>query len=315
LNRLQKTQPNAKVIVIVGPTAVGKSDIALELAEKINGEIISADSMQAYKGMEIMSQSPTVQEKKAVPHHLVNFLKTSHEYSAAKFSRFATFKIEDMIKRGKIPVVVGGSGLYVKALIHGVFPSKGKSRLVRRRLEALARKKGTMFLFKRLERIDKEASRRIHPNDLKKVIRALEVYQIDKKTKTKMLKETKGVEDKYDILKFGLIRDRKGIYERIDKRVDRMFDRGIVREAEKLVRHRMSLTAKQAIGAKELKGYFKKEYSLEQAKDMLKRNTRRFAKRQLTWFRADRKIVWLNLDTLGQNRVINLIAEALKEAA
>jgi tRNA dimethylallyltransferase len=307
LNKLRETQSNTKVVVIVGPTAVGKSDIALRLAKRINGEIISADSMQAYRGMEIMSQSPSEPEKRSVPHHLVNFLQPSDEYSAAKFSKLANGKINEIIGNGRTPVIVGGSGLYIKALINGIFPSKGKNILVRKRLEALARKKGPGVLFERLQEVDRKASLKVHPNDQKRIIRALEVHEIDKRTKTSLIKETKGLKDDYEVIEFGLIRDRKNIYERINDRVDKMFERGIVDEARKLFRKEIGMTAGQAIGVKELKGYVQKEYSLSRTKEILKQNTRRFAKRQLTWFRALEDITWLDLDLIGENETVNLL--------
>ena len=287
-----------KVIFIVGPTAVGKTALSIKLAKEIDGEIISADSMQVYKYMPILSQAPTKSQRKIVKHHLIGFLNPKDEYSAALFSRLAKKKIEKIIKRGKTPIVVGGSGLYIKALRVGVFPSNGKDEGLRRTLSALADKKGSLFLHDRLKKIDAAASAKIHPNDLKRIIRALEIYETEKKTKTSLKRKTKGLRDEYDIKVFGIAMDRKELYERINKRVDSMFKIGVAKEVRNLMRRKLSLTAKQALGIKELEGYLKKRYSLAEAKELLKKNTRRFAKRQLTWFRADKDIVWLDNDTL-----------------
>jgi len=283
-----------KVIVIVGPTAVGKTAFAIKVAEDTKGEIISADSMQAYRGMDIVSQKPTASEVRRVKHHLISFLKPEAEYSAAAFAGMARRRIIDIIKRGKTPIVVGGSGLYVKALVDGIFPSKGKDEKIRKRLRALAEKNGSAFLHERLKKIDPASAARIHPNDTKRIIRALEIYELEKKTKTSLKKETKGIRDEYDTKVFGLIMDRSRLYRKIEKRVDLMFKKGLVREVGKLLRKNLSITARQALGIKEVEGYLNKAYSLQEAKDMLKSNTRRFAKRQLTWFRADKKILWIN---------------------
>ena len=283
-----------KVIFIVGPTAIGKTCLAVELAKKIGGEIISADSMQGYKGMDILSQKPAKNEQKKVPHHLISFLKAQDEYSAANFSKLARKKIEEIIKRQKTPIVVGGSGLYVKALIDGVFPSRGKDEYLRKELQRLAEDKGNLFLYNRLKKIDPASAAKIHPNDLKRVIRAIEIYELEKVTKTGLKEKTKGIKDKYDIKIFGLIADREKLYQRINKRVDLMFRKGLVKEVEKLLRGTLSITSSQALGIKEVKGFLEKEYGIAKAKEILKRNTRRFAKRQLTWFRPDSRIVWLD---------------------
>ena len=284
-----------KVIVIVGPTAVGKSEFAINLARNIKGEIISADSMQAYKGMGLISQSPTASERKRAPHHLVNFLNPEEEYNAAMFAGLAEKKIKNIIRRKKAPIVVGGSGLYVKALINGIFPSKGKDEALRERLRAMAREKGPLYLYERLAKIDHASAERIHPNDLKKVIRALEIYELEKKTKENLKIRTQGIGGQYDVRIFGLTLERKKLYEKINGRVDLMFKKGIVGEVKRLLCRKLSLTSKEALGIKELKGYLDGIYGLEKAKDMLKRNTRRFAKRQLTWFRADGRIAWVDM--------------------
>ena len=285
-----------KVTFIVGPTAAGKTSFAIKLAKKIKGEIISADSMQAYKGMDILSQAPTGAQRKSAPHHLVSFLDPRKEYSAAMFSDLARKKIQGIIRKGKLPVVVGGSGLYVKALADGIFPSGGKDENLRKRLKCLADKNGALFIYSKLKKIDPAAARKIHPNDQKRVIRALEIYEIEKRTKTSLKKKTSGIKDEYEIDILGITADRKKLYKRINERVEFMFRKGLVREVKRLLRHKLSITARQALGIKQVEGYLKGAYGLDQAKDMLKRDTRRFAKKQFTWFRPDKRIKWLDIE-------------------
>lgn len=302
-----------QVIVIVGPTAVGKTAYAIKLAKELRGEIISADSMQVYKRMDIISQKPSGKELKEVPHHLIGFLNPEDEYSAAIFSKSAQEIIRNIIERNQVPIITGGSGLYIKALVDGIFPSKGKDVHLRESLLCLAEEKGNLYLYKKLEELDQEAARKIHLNDSKRIIRAIEICELDKSTKTSLSERTKGIKDEYDVRIFGLILDRRDLYDRIDKRVDLMFRKGLVREVGKLLRRRNpSVTAMQALGIKEVKGYIKKEYDLQKAKDMLKRNTRRFAKRQLTWFRANKHIIWLDVGELSEAQILSEILRLVR---
>lgn len=300
-----------KIIVIVGPTAIGKTSLAIKLAKKIKAEIISADSMQAYKGMDILSQKPTPPELKTVPHHLVSFLDPEYEYNAAIFTRKSKKIIKDIIKKGKIPIIVGGSGLYVKALVNGIFPSKGKNKLLRKKLEKIASVKGSLFLYNRLKKVDPTAARAIHPNDARRIIRALEIYEVDKKTKTSLKRKTKGIKEKYEVKVFGLKTTREKLYGRINKRVDLMFKKGLVKEIKKLLGLHLSITAGQALGIKEIRCYLDKTYDIDNAKEILKRNTRRLAKRQFTWFRADKEIRWLDFDRKNEKKVIDVILKAI----
>ncbi|MBN1353881.1 MAG: tRNA (adenosine(37)-N6)-dimethylallyltransferase MiaA [Candidatus Omnitrophica bacterium] len=299
------------IAVILGPTAVGKTDIAIKLAKKINGEIISADSMQAYKGMTIISRRPRPAERKGIPHHLLGFLEPSCEYSAALFSKMAAFRIKKIIKKGKIPIITGGSGLYARALIDGIFPSKGKSEKIRKRLAGLAAKNGNLFLYGMLQKIDPLSAEKIHPNDMRRVIRALEIYELEKKTKTSLGEKTKGIKDEYEIKIFGLNMTRDALYERINKRTDCMFQEGAVKEVKRLLGKKLSITARKAIGITQIEGYLKQRYDTEKAKELLKRDTRRFAKRQLTWFRADKRIRWLDIGKMGEKRVLDIMASRL----
>jgi len=298
-----------KIVFIVGPTAIGKTNLSLKLAKKIDGEIISADSMQAYKGMDIISQKPTISQQKQVLHHLVSFLSVSNEYSAAAFSKNARRIIKNIIKKGKTPIIVGGSGLYVKALVDGIFPSKGKDEALRKKLYNLVNKKGTQSLHDRLKKIDSESAKRIHPNDLRRIVRALEIYHVEKKTKTTLKMKTKGIKDEYDVKLFGLKMDREKLYKKINERIDAMFKKGVLNEVRELLKHDLSVTSRGALGIKEIKNYLEEKATLEEAREELKKNTRRFAKRQLTWFRPNKDIKWI--DAAKGKKTVDKILELL----
>lgn len=292
---MKNTEENKKplVVFLVGPTASGKSSSAQELAKEINAEIISADSMQVYRGMDILSAKPTLEDQKAIPHHLIDILDCSQEYSAAIFRDKASKCIEDIISRKKVPLVVGGTGLYMKVLTKGLFSDNGKDEQLRKELAQEAKHKGNEHLYERLKIVDPKAAEKIHPNDMRRVIRALEVYEISNRTISELKTEIEGLDKKYDYRIFAIERERRELYARIERRVAKMFDAGLVAEVKRLISMPLSHTAKQALGIKQISAYFNKEYSIDAAKDMLKRDTRRFAKRQLTWFRAEKDIVWL----------------------
>lgn len=296
-----------KVIFIIGPTAVGKSGVAFELAKKINGEIISADSMQVYKNMPIISSYPAKEWMQEIPHYQIGVLDQDKEYSAADFKKKAEALIKKIIKRKHIPIVVGGSGLYVKALIDGLFPVKSKDLKLREKLYKEAKKFGNMHLYKELISVDPEASKKIHPNDLRRVVRALEIYKTTKIPFSKHKPKTKGIGSLYDVRQFGLGMDRAGLYEKINRRVDEMFSEGLLDEAKKILKKKLSLTASGAISLKEIKGFLKKKHDLESAKELIKKNTRHFAKRQLTWFRPDKRIKWILTDGLTPSDAAEII--------
>lgn len=301
-----------KVIFIVGPTAVGKTNLAIRLASKIKGEIISADSMQAYKGMSIISQQPTPSDQEKIRHYLINFLNPSDEYSAAKFAGESKKIINRIIKKGKVPIVTGGSGLYIKSLIDGIFPSHGKDELLRKKLYSLAEKEGPIVLHKKLEKIDPESAKKIHPNDLKKIIRALEIHSLEKKTKTDLKKSTKGIKDLFNVKLFGITRDRKELYERINRRVDSMFEAGLLKEIQALLKRKLSITSSQALGIRQIKGYIDKMYDISNASELLKRDTRRFAKRQFTWFRADKRTKWFDIGKIAKEKLVSIMEKEIK---
>jgi len=280
------------VIFLVGPTASGKTNLSIKLAKKLNAEIISCDSMCVYKGMDVVTSKPSRDDRKKIRHHLVDVIPPDKEFSVADYRKMALKKIEDIIKRGKIPLFVGGSGLYVKAVVDGLFPSAEKDPRFRKKQEALAKRYGRLYLYRKLKRIDPERAGEIHPNDLRRVIRALEIYRTEKKQPSELKIDTKPLE--YDFKIFGLKPDRQKLYKNINDRVDEMFKKGIIGEVKRLSKKKLSITAKKALGYGEVLGYLNGKYSLEEAKELLKKNTRHFAKRQLSWFRPDRRITWLS---------------------
>ncbi len=281
-----------RVIFIVGSTATGKSRTAIELAKKIDGEIISCDSMQIYKGMPILTQAASKKELSEIPHHLISEIPPDKEYSAAEFSKRATRLIKNIIKKGKTPIIVGGTGLYVKALVDGLFPSPKKDLNLRRKLESEAAKYDSAFLYGKLKEIDPETSHNIHPNDTRRIIRALEIYYSTGIPASAHKKNTKGIKDFYEITQLGLNIPRQELYKKINTRVEKMFRDGLVSEAKALFRTNLSITANSAIGVKEIRGYLRCKYNLSQTKELLKKNTRRYAKRQSTWFKRDERIKW-----------------------
>jgi tRNA dimethylallyltransferase len=297
-------------IFIVGPTGVGKTSLSISLAERMNGEIISSDSMQAYRYMDIISQRPSDIHIRRVPHHLINWLEPYREYSAARFIKEATAVIGDIIRRGKVPMVVGGSGLYIKALIDGLFPSPGKDAALREELAKESELSGPEYLHKRLTAVDPAAAAKIHSNDKRRLIRALEVFHLTGAPISEHKKKTRGLKDTMDIRRYGLTTERRSLYKMIDDRVDRMFAGGIVNEVRLLRTKRPSMTASASLGYREVVGYLEGEYSLEGARELLKKNTRRFAKRQYTWFNADKKIEWIDLSRVSQDEAVDRIVRS-----
>jgi len=285
-----------KIIFIVGPTSSGKSAVALSLAEKIEGEIISCDSMQIYRDMEVISQTPADKSLSRVKHHLVRVILPEEEYSAARFMEEAEKAIVSIHSSGRTPIVVGGTGLYMKALIDGIFDSPGKDEAFRDILERTAIEKGREYLYRELERKDPVTAAGLHPNDKRRVIRALEVMEQSGRSMHEKKAEADGIWERYDCRIFGLDIPRETLYTRINAAVDRMFGEGLVEEVKKLRQRQLSLTAEKALGIKEVSAFLDGEVSIEEAKEELKKNTRRYAKRQLTWFRGDKRVVWIDGD-------------------
>ncbi len=325
LNQPQTAHRKPQIIFLVGPTAIGKSRLAVRLAAKINAEIISLDSMQIYRGLEILSSQPSRRMQKKIRHHLLNILNPDQEFDAASYRKLALKKIKEIHKTGlparlsakpragkagKIPLFVGGTGLYLNIVIDGIFKDVKKDPALRQKLFAQAAKKGSLFLHNQLKKIDPVAAAKIHPNDAKRIIRALEVHKLTGKPISQLWKSRKGLDrEKYDIRIFGLNKDREGLYRDINLRVEDMFSQGLVNEVTNVLTKNPSLTCRQAIGIKEIQGYLEGKYDLEYAKELIKKNTRNYAKRQLTWFRKDKRIIWLEASKRG---LLEQISKSIK---
>lgn len=289
------------LVAIVGPTAVGKTDVSLEVACRLGAEIVSCDSMQVYRYMDIGTAKPSPSERLRVPHHLIDVVDPGETFNVARFQELAQAAIDDISARGRVPLLVGGTGLYVRAIIDGfLFPWEGASPEIRRKLEEEADAHGAPALHARLEEVDPAAARRIHPNDARRIVRALEVHETTGQPISEMWRRGGGRKMRVDrLVIIGLVRDRAAIYERIDRRCDAMIEQGLVDETRGLLErgYERALTAGQALGYKEIVEHLQGRCALADAIEAIKRNTRRYAKRQLTWFRADPRIEWIDLGT------------------
>lgn len=293
-----------KVIVICGPTASGKTSLSIEVAKKIDGEIISCDSMQIYKDMNIGTAKPTVEEMQGIPHYMLDFVLPSERYSVADFKEAATDRIEDILKREKVPIIVGGTGLYVDALTKNItYPEIEIDLEYRKQLEELIKENGLESLYEEAKKIDEKAMQTISKNDKKRIMRVLEIYHQTGKTKTQLESESRLTPPPYEYIVFAINMEREKLYERINKRVDIMIDQGLIEEVEALTKKYEEFpTAMQGLGYKEVVSYLKKEITKEEMIEKLKMETRRYAKRQLTWFRKDENIKWIDgLVPLEQN--------------
>lgn len=303
------------VLAVVGPTASGKTWLGVELAKIYGGEVISADSMQIYKGMDIASAKPTEDEKQGIPHHLMDFLDRDVSFSAADYVAMANEKIQEVLSRGRLPIIVGGTGLYVDSLLENVkFSEGGSDEAYREELYAFAKENGNEALHARLAELDPEAAEGIHPNNLVRVIRALEVCKVTGRRFSELKKESKTVESPYDSLILGLnYENRQTLYDRIDLRVDEMVKAGLVEEARQLWQESGMKTAANAIGYKELIPYFEGKAQLDDCIALIKQETRHYAKRQLTWFRRNERIEWIMVD--GFNKKNEILEKCKKTIA
>lgn len=295
-----------KVIAVCGPTASGKTALAIEIAKEFGGEIVSCDSMQIYKHMDIGTAKATESEQKTVKHHMIDFLCPSARYSVADFVERARLCIDDITSRGKIPVLAGGTGLYLDSVLNNIaFDDFGSDPQFRQDMEKLAKNEGNEAVHKLLEEKDSEAAEKIHPNNIRRVIRALEVCHLTGKTFTQVNEESRR-EAVYDALIFGIDTDRELLYERINNRVDQMMENGLVEEVEALCKMGIdrSTTAMQAIGYKEILEYFEGKLNIDETVEKIKQESRRYAKRQLTWFRRNEKIDWINLSETDAMKTI-----------
>jgi len=288
-------EPEAKnLLVICGPTSVGKSATAIKLAKNLGGEIINCDSMQIYKGFDIGTDKPPFDKREDIPHHLIDILLPSTQFTAADFINRAFEAVKSILKRKRLPIIVGGTGLYLKALINGLFPEKIKDPLIRRRLEQEARDKGLENLWEKLKEVDPHYAQKIGRNDRIRIIRALEVFYATGKPFSENFSNTKSLLEDFNIIKIGLKLERDRLYKKIENRVDKMFEKGIITEVQNLLLSGLSENSPpfRALGYKHVLQFLREEISLETAISLTKRDTRHYAKRQMTWFRKMEGIQW-----------------------
>lgn len=286
------------LIILTGPTAVGKTALSVRLAKAIGGEIISADSMQVYRRMDIGSAKITKEEMMGIPHHLIDVLEPDEEFNVTVFQKLAKAAVEEIYSRGNIPIVAGGTGFYIQALLNDIdFTENGEDTSIRDELEALAKEKGAEYLHGMLNAIDPDSAKQIHANNIKRVIRAIEYYRQTGERISEHNKREREKESPYDFLYYVVNTDRDILYQRIDQRVDQMLKHGLVQEVQELRDSgcTRSMVSMQGLGYKEILDYLQGECTLSEAVYLLKRDTRHFAKRQITWFKREREVKWLNL--------------------
>ena len=302
------------LICIVGPTAVGKTEIAIQLAQHLDAEIVSLDSRQIYRGMDIGTAKPTPDQQRAVPHHLIDCVDVDQPFSVAEYQRLADTAIAEIQERGKRTMAVGGAGLYFRGIIDGLFDGPGADTEIRAKLQREVDEHGNVALHERLRRCDPETANRVHPNNLVRVIRALEIYELTGKPISSLQQQWKTNEPRYPFRAFGLNMPRETLYQRIEERVDQMVEAGLIEEVKGLLDqgYPRNCVAMQSFGYKELIDHLDGKRTFDEAIALLKQNTRRFAKRQLTWFRNDPRIEWLDASQFSSmdGIVDNLIAKS-----
>lgn len=303
-----------KVIIIVGPTAVGKTNLSIKLAKKLKSEIISGDSMQVYKGMDIGTGKVTEEEMDQIPHHMLDILTPDRPFSVADYQKYVQNKISELNQRSTIPLIVGGSGLYIQAVLYDyIFSEQKRDETRTNQLEARMETEGNLALYEELQKVDPEQAEKIHPNNKRRVIRALEVYQATEKTLSERQSEQSKT-SKYDYYIIGLKMDREALYEKINKRVDSMIKNGLIEEVQHLYAQGYEHTqAMKAIGYKELIPYIKGEADLDSAVELLKRNSRRYAKRQYTWFKNQMNIHWYDITETKYDKIVDNIIKDVFE--
>ena len=306
------------LVVLTGPTAVGKTKLSIDLAKALGGEIISADSMQVYKHMDIGSAKITEKEMDGVPHHLIDVLSPFEEFHIVRFQELAKKAVEDIYSRGRIPVFVGGTGFYIQAVTKDIDFTEGEEdKEYREELSRLAAEKGNEFLHEMLRNIDPKSAEEIHANNVKRVIRALEFYKENGFPISQHNEEQKQNETPYNLAYFVLNAPRELLYERIDRRVDEMMENGLMEEVQKLKNMgcRRDMTSMQGLGYKEILSFLEGEVPLEEAVRILKRDTRHFAKRQLTWFRRESDVIWVDKDkfSFDEEKILEYMLSVCKE--
>lgn len=309
------TEKKRPLIILTGPTAVGKTKASIGLAKAVGGEIISADSMQVYRRMDIGSAKIRPEEMEGVPHHLIDVLEPQEEFNVVTFQQMAKQAMEEIYAKGRIPLIVGGTGFYIQALLYDIdFTSEEGDTAYRKELERTAKEKGSAYLHGLLKQVDEKAALEIHENNAKRIIRALEYHHLTGQKISEHNERERQKESAYQSAYFVLNDDRQKLYERIDLRVDKMMDEGLIEEVRRL--KEMGLTKEcvsmQGLGYKEMLAYLDGEISLEEAVYIIKRDTRHFAKRQITWFKRERDVIWLNKGEFGYDED-RILAEMLKE--
>ena len=301
------------VVVIVGPTASGKTRLSIELAKKFDGEIISADSMQIYRRMDIGTAKPTEEERCGIPHHLMDFLEPTEEYALKQYLEDADRCVQQILSRGKLPILVGGTGLYVSSFMQNLTLSEEPvDEAYRAMLESDYETLGGEEMLSRLSEIDPQLASRLFPKDKKRIIRGLEVFHNTGITQTEQNRKAMESESPYEFLCFGLTADdRAFLYERIDRRVLEMMDGGLLEEVRSLNLQHCSRTARQAIGYRQFEDYLNGEGSLEDAVARIQKESRNYAKRQLTWFRRDKRIEWFSVDTMNFDNILNYCCKCI----
>ena len=302
-----------KVIVICGPTASGKTALSIELAKQINGEIVSADSMQIYKDMDIGTAKPTQEEKQGIKHYLIDFVSPDERYSVADYKQDAKKAIREILKKGKVPIIVGGTGLYVDSLIYEIeYPNIEFDEKYREKLEKEVEENGLEELYEKAKEIDNEAIQKISKNDKKRILRILEIYHATGKNKTEQEIESRKKEVEFDYKVFALKWDREMLYERINKRVDIMLEQGLIEEVKSIYeKYNKFPTAMQGLGYKEVVEYLENKTTKEEMIEKIKQETRRYAKRQMTWFRKNKQTIWLNGEDKKQNNTQIILGELI----
>ncbi|MFH2063949.1 MAG: tRNA (adenosine(37)-N6)-dimethylallyltransferase MiaA [Pseudomonadota bacterium] len=299
-----KTETKEKIVIICGPTGIGKTAAAIELARIFSGEIISADSMQVYREMDIGTAKPTRTEQESVPHHMINLVNPDEPFDAAVFAAMADSVITSLVQQGRLPFVVGGTGLYIKALIHGLSRARPADANVLSRLKQEAKQSGPEALHQRLEKCDPEAAKKIHPHDAFRIIRALEIFEATGNPITSFHEKHQFADTKYQTLKICLSAEREELYSRINQRVDIMLEQGLLAEVEQLLRkgYTADLKSMQSLGYRHMTEFLSGKTPWEETVHNMKQDTRRYAKRQLTWFKADPEIKWFTKDQIDDIR-------------
>ncbi|BCJ95044.1 tRNA dimethylallyltransferase [Anaerocolumna cellulosilytica] len=300
------------LVILTGPTAVGKTELSVKLAKAVNGEIISADSMQVYKQMDIGTAKIKKEEMGGIPHYLIDILEPQEEFNVVKFKEYSLQAMEEIYEKGKVPIIVGGTGFYIQAVLYGIhFEENGEDTVYRVKLEEVAKEMGSVYLHEKLKEADPAAAEAIHPNNVKRVIRALEYFEQTGNRISEHNEEQRSKVSPYRFCYFVLNNDRDVLYERINKRIDIMLEQGLVEEVKRLLKNGCTkeMVSMQGLGYKEIIEYLQGNCTLEEAVYLLKRDTRHFAKRQLTWFRREKEVNWIQKNEYGDKE--DLVLEAL----